>query len=398
RYRTLQTFSTQAPDVLRNTTTFKSHEVRYPELLTNCEDVVMIEEEGVALLSCDVGRDGWNTVMGTFINPNISGAIFQWYYSDPDADPKPIALEGIDTSIDFHPLGINYDAATSTLAIVNHASTGPTIELFSFTPWAGFGRAAAFHVRTIKHPLLHAPNQVLPLSATDFIVTNDHFFTASKAPLLNKAENYLALPGGTVVHVDLSASPDPRNESGLATAADVKVSTLASVPFANGVVRLGDSTLAVASTTRRSVQLFNMTYTTEGEGAEAKTSVDLKLVRELETPFLVDNLSVDSAGTLLAAGHAHAPALAAVEAARESCLHVQTYKGAWGEREWKDAEACTAGKVSPSWVAEWKDGEWRDLLVGASVFGCSTTAVRDLKEKKIIVGGLYERGILFAEE
>lgn len=38
-------------------------EIKRLERFRNCEDIHMIEPSGVALISCDPGRDWWNTVM-----------------------------------------------------------------------------------------------------------------------------------------------------------------------------------------------------------------------------------------------------------------------------------------------------------------------------------------------
>jgi arylesterase/paraoxonase len=42
---------------------WKRYEVRFRDRMRNCEDVVLVETEGVAVVSCDGGRDRWNTVM-----------------------------------------------------------------------------------------------------------------------------------------------------------------------------------------------------------------------------------------------------------------------------------------------------------------------------------------------
>lgn len=46
-----------------NFNTFKSHEIKFQDRVRNCEDVLIEEGMGVAFLSCDPGRDQWNTVM-----------------------------------------------------------------------------------------------------------------------------------------------------------------------------------------------------------------------------------------------------------------------------------------------------------------------------------------------
>jgi len=54
------------PGNFQNLHTFKSHGVKYQDRLQNCEDVIMEESLGMAFLSCDPGRDRWNTVMVSF--------------------------------------------------------------------------------------------------------------------------------------------------------------------------------------------------------------------------------------------------------------------------------------------------------------------------------------------
>jgi len=41
----------------------KNHEVNFRDRIRNCEDVLLDEAMGIAILSCDPGRDRWNTVM-----------------------------------------------------------------------------------------------------------------------------------------------------------------------------------------------------------------------------------------------------------------------------------------------------------------------------------------------
>jgi hypothetical protein len=42
---------------------FKDHRVKFVNDVRNCEDIVLDEARGAAILSCDAGRDKWNTVM-----------------------------------------------------------------------------------------------------------------------------------------------------------------------------------------------------------------------------------------------------------------------------------------------------------------------------------------------
>lgn len=42
---------------------FGSHEIKFADQIRNCEDAVLVETRGIALLACDPGRETWNTVM-----------------------------------------------------------------------------------------------------------------------------------------------------------------------------------------------------------------------------------------------------------------------------------------------------------------------------------------------
>jgi hypothetical protein len=39
------------------------YEIKFADRIRNCEHSLLIEEKGVAILGCDPGRDGMNTVM-----------------------------------------------------------------------------------------------------------------------------------------------------------------------------------------------------------------------------------------------------------------------------------------------------------------------------------------------
>ncbi|GME43172.1 Glycoside hydrolase family 16 [Neofusicoccum parvum] len=443
---------------LQNVSVFKEQDVKYKDILKNCEDVIILEEQGVAILSCDPQRDAWNTVMGTFIDPAPPGAIFQWFYSDPDSFPQPLVLEdfGDRAVVDFHPLGIEYHAESSTLFVVNHASSGPTVELFNYVPWNGFGRAAATHRQTVTHPALWTPNSVHALNGTSFLVTNDHFFRVRERFVAQKIETYGFLPGGNVVHVVLPPAADPVEPTSLGDDADEAapapaapapiVTTIASsIPFANGIALLNSTTLAVASTGGRSVKLYSLsTNATDG-------AVSLTYLTDVRAPAMLDNLSVDSSGRLLAAGHPRPGALTETVSRRARCLRLRAAaeeaaaaqaaaRAASAEAEAERAAGmqppppteqeeladaaskkrvdvllseadkdallrCAASfdDVSPSWVGELAfdpdtgEGRWKELFVGRG-YGASSSAARDVAEGIVLVSGLYETGVLVGRE
>ncbi|KAF2032203.1 calcium-dependent phosphotriesterase [Setomelanomma holmii] len=360
RYLGFSNMFTNRPGSLVEINTFKSLDVKFTDTIKNCEDVVLVEDKGVALLSCDPGRDRWNTVMGTFTKDdglNTGSGIWIYDYSTTDSLTR-ITLANFPSAHDFHPLGLDLDESTSTLYIVNHARSGLAIELFHLA----INTATATHIRTFTHPLLHAPNAVEPLGNGKLYVTNDHLITASTSQVLSKLETFSGLPGGSVVYIDLAAPEESK--------------TVARVPFANGVVRLNTSHLAVASSSKAGVYIYAV-----------QPDHSLTFEKLIRTPSSVDNLSVDSAGTLLMAGHPFAPQLMKVAEKRPGCVEN-------GSAEEKEVCGCDA----PSWASEWseKTGLMTLLVssgVGEEALCSSSTVVRDVGRGVGIVGMLYGRGI-----
>ena len=52
-----------SPPLLARVNDFKEFTIRFENDLRNCEDIVLDEDRGVAIISCDRGRDWWNTVV-----------------------------------------------------------------------------------------------------------------------------------------------------------------------------------------------------------------------------------------------------------------------------------------------------------------------------------------------
>lgn len=215
-------------------------------------------------------------------------------------------------------------------------------------------------VARLKHPLLHTPNSIEVIGKHELYVTNDHFVRAAASTLFSKIETFSGAPGGTVVYID--------------TRFPQKAKVVARVPFANGIASVNSTTLAVASSSKSGLYLFDV-----------KQDHDLSLKQVVRTPAAVDNLSVDSRGRVLMAGHPFAPALMKVSKGRATC-------NPHGDVQEREACKCTA----PSWVAEWSEQEGLRTLYkdGGEEFCSSSTAVRDNSRGVGIISSLYESGIL----
>lgn len=323
--------------------------------------MVLEPSAAFALLSCDPGRDTWNTVMGTFIDANSppETGVYIWNYADADASSHPQKLKLLDypaSPSDFHPLGIHLHSASNTLYIVNHAASGSRVEVFRLFP----AEQAATHIKTMKHELLAAPNSITALSESEILVTCDHYFLRKNQPILAQVETYTGIPGGSVVHVDLGAD-------------EAKVNLVTRVPFANGIAQLNTTTFAVASTSTNAVYLYLLSRH-DGPPRLTRTAT-------ISLSFHPDNLSVDGAGNLLIAGHPHGPTFEEVmkDAAARAGDGDKT-----DEKSWKGS----------SWVAKWNPSDGLKTLYVGDEYGTSCTAVRDSGRKLGMAVGLYERGVL----
>jgi arylesterase/paraoxonase len=372
RYLALSAMLANRPGKFQNLNNFKSHEVKFRDQLRNCEDVLFEEGMGIAFLSCNPGRDQWNTVMGTFVPPlakqdgKESAHIWIYDYSTSGVSDsealRTLTLTDYANAADFQPLGIEFDAATSTLYVINHSrNSGNIIEVFQVS----VQDAVAKHVQTLTHPLIHTPNSIHSLGDGKLLVTNDHYMGALISPFLSQVETFAGIPGGSVVYADI------HNPS--------HTKSLARIPFANGIAVLNSTIVAVATSSKAGVNFYQF---------DADTT-SLKFRKYLRAGSSVDNLSIDSSGKLLMAGHPFAPALVDVAKSRAKC-HIQ------GSEEEKKACECT----SPSWVAEWSEEAGLNTLYknNGKEFCSSSTFARDVGRGVGIVTGLYDRGLLVVRE
>ncbi|KAM3473562.1 hypothetical protein MY8738_008324 [Beauveria namnaoensis] len=81
------------------------------------------------------------------------------------------------------------------------------IELFHHTIGADFVR----HIRTVKHDLIYTPNDILALSPTSFLTTNDHFY---RDGLMRVVEDlYSGATWSNTIHVEFQIGTNEQNET-----------------------------------------------------------------------------------------------------------------------------------------------------------------------------------------
>ncbi|KAH4234913.1 hypothetical protein HBI06_058030 [Parastagonospora nodorum] len=364
RYLAFSNIVANGPGKLEPVYAFSSHELKFTDKLKNCEDLILHEELGIAFLSCDPGRDRWNTVMGHFHTPRLSqpqGTIWVYNYASTPDTITPLSFINFPREDDFHPLGILFDPKTSRLYVINHSRhSGSVIEIFELS----LTNHTATHVQTLSHPLLHTPNSMEILDSGNLLVTNDHYLRAAVSPALSKIETFSGIPGGTIVSISPS-SPETAK-------------ILARVSFANGIAKLNETTIVVASSAKPGLYIYHLTPTG-----------DFELAKFVRTPSGPDNLSVDAHGKVLIAGHPYVPTLMQVAEGRWKCDED-------GTEEERRACGCWAG----SWVGEWSEEEgMRTLLkAGGGEVCSSSSAVRDVGRGIGMVSMLYGRGLVVFRE
>lgn len=82
------------------------------------------------------------------------------------------------------------------------AAKGPkaqsTVEVFYHV----IGSTTAKHLRTVQHPLITTPNDVLAVSPTSFYVTNDHYYREGMLRMLEDV--YFSAKWSNTIHVEIS--------------------------------------------------------------------------------------------------------------------------------------------------------------------------------------------------
>ncbi|KAJ2358754.1 hypothetical protein GGF43_000605 [Coemansia sp. RSA 2618] len=164
------------------------------------------------------------------------------------------------------------DPTELTFMFVNHQRTGDGISIFRHK----IGTQFLQHVKTVKSPLLYAPNDVVATSRSTFYATND---MRSTSRIMRQIEIFFGMPWGHIVYYG--------HEGMFTTAA-------AGISYPNGIARSADgNSLYVAASSEPSVNKF-------------RPASDGSLVLVGKTvfkDFVPDNVSVDAAtGHVLVSG------------------------------------------------------------------------------------------------
>ncbi|KAI1141844.1 calcium-dependent phosphotriesterase [Hypoxylon sp. FL0543] len=179
-----------------------------------CEDLHYHEPSGLLYSACagDLEKAaGWFPGAGSLDYPEKPG-----YGTLVVIDPKTLKsrkLKLVDfQSPAFVTHGISLynppsDPTTIYIFAVNHLPNTPSSSTSSKEPKAAsrielfvhtVGSDTAKHIRSISHPLIRTPNDLLALSEKEFLVTNDHYY---RGGLMRLVEDLVHKPWTDLLHV-----------------------------------------------------------------------------------------------------------------------------------------------------------------------------------------------------
>lgn len=327
-----------------------SGECRQVSGVFSSEDITIDPASGLAFISSDDRRPLFRGQIGR------QGAVVG--YSLTSERPEPLILT-TDFHEPFHPHGLGLWTAPDgglSLFVVNHRPDGHFVEIFDFN-----GRKLV-HRRSVRGPLMHSPNDVIPVGPNEFYVTNDHGSTSGLGRVM---EDYLQLARSNVLYFDGNSF---REAAG-------------GLKYANGVnISPDGSTVYVAETLGRRIRVYDRDRAGGG----------LTLSRTVDLDTGVDNIEVDPSGALWIG--AHPKLLTFVRYSKLPPLpHAEDYLAKPADpREWSPSQVLRVelGADGRSVVDEVYLGD------GAALSGSSVGAVFG---RKLLIGSVFDPRFLVCE-
>lgn len=265
-------------------------------------------------------------------------------------------------SSDFHPLGMTLDK--DRLYIINLAHHAPaSVEVFEIVS------DALRHVQTIRHPFIHTPNSISSWGNDgSFFFTNDHHFIRGIPKVI---ENYARIPLGSLGFYNATSQEAYKVKGGLL--------------FPNGVeCDKSQSTVFVAETYKMEVKKYAVVVQEE----DGKLQVSAAAVDQIKVPGTsVDNLHYDKvSGDLIISGHPNGLALV------KKCQHATEQENVPMPPSrivvWHTTSTTTTHTQSKMETVFEDDG---------TTYGSASTGATDHKNNKLLISGLYEKGIMICD-
>jgi arylesterase/paraoxonase len=227
------------------------------------EDITIHQKSGMAFISSADRRAQWSEG-----GRPRQGAIYGFDLNSGNPELVDLTAE---FSKEFNPHGIGLWVMEDKLAVfvVNHSREGHFVEIFDYR------EDKLVHRESVTGPLMHSPNDVLPVSDDAFYVTNDH---GNSSELGRLAEEYLQLARSFVLYYDGNSFRIVAKQ----------------LSYANGINMSPDGkTVYVAATVGQKICVYD----------RAAHSGDLTLRDTIELETGVDNVEIDANGDLWIGSH-----------------------------------------------------------------------------------------------
>ncbi len=228
--------------------------------IPGAEDIVVSQQDSFAIISSTKRLS----------LPKTKEEFGGLYFLDlKNKDYKPIPLTK-DFKKPFAPHGISMLKTDSTYTIlaVNHTKNGHTIEVFELN------EKRLSHIKTVHHPSMVSPNDVVILDKNRFYFTNDHKYTTGIGRLL---EDYGGLSVSDVMYFD------GKNYTKVAKG----------IAYANGInIDKKRHLLFVASPRKFLIKVFKM-----------NDDNSLEFIEDIDCKTGVDNIEFDVDGNLWVGAH-----------------------------------------------------------------------------------------------
>lgn len=256
----------------------------------------------------------------------------------------------------FHPLGLAIDDSLGKLLVINRVYDGPaSIMVFHIDQQ----NQQLNYEKTIRHAQLYSPNSIHILKdpkyrnedgTPSFFFTNDHYFVSAD---LKSLETLSLIPLSSVMFYDIRT--------------DMAYPVARGLVFANGLTG-NDSVLFVSESNRMAAHVYKIHLPNAAP-------VRLEHTAKINVGMATDNLHYDaSSDRLLIAGH-------------PKPLQLLSY-----------VRKKTVYQVKPpSRVVSWHTTS--DIVEtlfedNGSTFSTSATAAVDPSAQKLLISGLYEKGMM----
>ncbi|AXT56456.1 hypothetical protein D1815_12040 [Aquimarina sp. AD1] len=228
--------------------------------IKGAEDITVNISEGFALIS-STNREIYPPIM------EEKGALYFM-----DLKDNSFNLTNLTSSFNkpFAPHGISMIKKDSTYTImaINHTPKGHSIEVFSMQD------KNLIHKKTLKHPSLISPNDLVLIDENRFYITNDHKYTDGFGKIL---EEYLGLSISNVLYYD----------------GENYIEVADGIAYANGINFDRKRNLLYVASPRA---FLVKAYTKKDDGT-------LEFIEDIPCNTGVDNIEIDSEGNLWIGAH-----------------------------------------------------------------------------------------------